>query len=80
MRQYREVTLDNEVKLILAGCDCDGYDIVTHLQKSTKVSTESCACFCGLRRGRRKPSGGWSMVIDESAHAPISVTAQPVPM
>jgi hypothetical protein len=77
MKQYREISTDAELELVLAGCDCDGFDIVKSFRKATRYSVEHGACLCGLRRGRRKPQGGWSIVIDESTHAPISCTGVP---
>jgi hypothetical protein len=77
MRRYREITNDAEVPLILSGCECGGWDITRSFRKEPSGLTELAACLCGLRRGRRRPGGGWSMVIDDATHAPLSVSGAP---
>lgn len=77
MRKFREISSLAELELVLAGCDCDGFDIVQSFRKNPPSTVEYAACLCGLRRAKRPPQGPWSVVIDESTHAPISVTGCP---
>jgi hypothetical protein len=79
MRRYREVNSDAEMRLILSGCECGGYDIIEtcSTDRQQPAWQKYAACKCGSIRGRCRPSGGWSMVIDDGTHAPLSVTAMP---
>jgi len=86
MKTYREISTDAELVLVLASCDCDGYDIVRTFRKEERLSCEYAACVCGAHRARRKPQGGWSVVIDDVVRARLkppaacktfSITGQP---
>jgi hypothetical protein len=80
MKKYREISLDTELELCLSACDCDGYDIVHTFRKEQRLSCEYAACVCGARRGRRKPQGGWSVVIDDAIRASIKKSFDPLKM
>ena len=68
MRSYRAIRTDAELELALAGCECGGFDVVKSWRKSPPSSVEYGSCLCGLRRGKRKPQGGWSVVVDDAVH------------
>jgi hypothetical protein len=76
-RKYREVNTDAECNLVLAGCDCEGYDVVETCRKDPPYWSKFAACSCGRRRARKKTQGGWSVVIDDAVYAKMSVIGRP---
>jgi hypothetical protein len=64
-REYKTISSEAELTLMLSACKCNGFDIVRTFKKSPPTAIELACCNCGARRARRCPSGIWSAVIDK---------------
>lgn len=66
-----------EAELMMANCDCNGWDIVTSQRKASRTREMHGACLCGQVRGYRLMSGQWTVIKD--APRILSVVPKAVP-